>query len=260
MLNVQYDRMNEQVMDSIAIFKITRQSLGVDEIRAGVVAVAPVQGGDLPAAEYYRFMVPYVVEHGHLIAPGEMGCVLSHLSIYRRVVENGRGAVILEEDINASLDLLNQARTLCGKSGLDFIHLGWHPNVLSKRGFRGRRQGPDGVWEIDPRVGFVGAFAYYVSPRAAKELIAFHSPYPKKADAWADFIRSSSIVPYFRGIFFHPVERGGLSEERKSAKAYRLRRIVVAGLRRWVREKLNRFFVRAAFRKILLPGGGGLKG
>lgn len=247
-------QLSEQNID---IYKISVQEISPDELACGVIRIQPVMGGELPAAEYFQHMVSYVSSHGDLIAPGELGCALSHISIYRRIVECGRGALILEADMNASGEQLTQARALCAKFGADFVHLGWHPKVLDGRGFYARRCGDDGLWQIDPRIGFVGAFAYYVSPSAARELLGFHEPYPRKADAWADFFRISSITPYFHGIFFHPLERGSLTTERRVAKAFRLRRLLVIGLRRWSREKFNRLLMRMLFRKVVMPAQSG---
>lgn len=227
--------------NEIVIFKIAKNDISETESRNGVVRVDPVMGGDLPASEYFSKILPVFNKRGQILSPGEVGCTLAHLGLYKIIVENNQPAIILESDIAPTADELVTARRFCAAVAKDFVHLGWHPNRLRGIFFFGKsiaRIGKHTLFQLDPSINMYGTYAYFVTPKAAKELLVFHQPELAKADSWARFFAGTDIVPYFAGLFEHPDDRGNLQSERTkiipiSLQAIMLRKIstLVKGLR-----------------------------
>ena len=234
------------MINEIVIFKITKNDISEMESRNGVVRVDPVMGGELPASEYFSKILPVFNKRGQILSPGEVGCTLAHLGLYKTIVENDQPAIILENDIAPTADELVTARMFCAAAGKDFVHLGWHPNRLRGIFFFGKsiaKFGKHTLFQLDPSINMYGTYAYFVTPKAAGELLAFHQPELAKADSWARFFAGSDIVPYFAGVFEHPDDRGSLQSERTKIIPVSLRAIIlrkIATFARGLRFKIAR--------------------
>ena len=201
--------------EQIVIYKITNKPLTSLELKYGVLQIEPIMGGRLSAESYWRHLAEYYSNTKKIISPSELGCTLSHIKIYEKSLECDSGSIILEEDIETTEESLISAISLCQESGVDFIHLGWHPGVYKGTYFKGIYDHSTKLYRVNPYSKFYGTYSYYVSKRMASELINFHRSRTRKADAWGDFFEFSKIDPYFKGIFFHPNERGEVYKERK---------------------------------------------
>ena len=76
--------------------RILSSSLGEIEVFRGV------DGRELPAIEYYKFMVGArgYIKHGQILTPGEVGCALSHVRMLQEFLNsNAQIAVIFEDDV-----------------------------------------------------------------------------------------------------------------------------------------------------------------
>ncbi|WP_371192494.1 glycosyltransferase family 25 protein [Glaciecola sp. SC05] len=174
----------------------------------------PIIGADLPTSDYFKKVVPFYNSTGKLLTPAELGCALSHISIYKKVIDNNCGAIIFESDIVPTKKQLESASALCMNTTADFIHLGWHPDVDHGRYFKGSKSINAEMYKVDTSQGFYGAFAYFISEKMASELLDYHKISIKLADSWARFFLTSDIVPYFYPIFMHPPTRNEMHEER----------------------------------------------
>lgn len=223
------------------VFKITDDTLSKTELAAGVQQQTPVLGRAIPALEYFELVLPGYNHTGKLLTPGEVGCALSHICVYKKIVEFDTPALIFESDVDLRLDELEQAKELCSRSKADFIHLGWHPGVRHGRYFSVKKcRGKDEA-AVDHLNEFYGAFAYFVTPRLAAALIDFHSSSLNRADAWAIFFDHCDYEPYFAGIFWHPEERAELASERAlvNPAVYSLKFVsIIRYLKMLARQKL----------------------
>lgn len=236
MMNI--DLVSNQV--KIKIFKITHSALNLEERRLGVQKIEPVSGPNLLASRYFNYAVKRYNNFGKLLSPSEVGCTLSHLSIYKQLVNAESAALIFESDIEVTEKQLLKAISISEVSGVDFLHLGWHPNVYYGKYFRGRCLRDEPFWEVDHLNDFYGAFAYYITPKIAKDLISFHENL-NRADAWAHFFHEKNYKAYFYGIFWHPRARGQLNSERDcvSSSVYNVKpRSLTSYLSFFLRQKL----------------------
>ncbi|GHD98571.1 hypothetical protein U879_10090 [Defluviimonas sp. 20V17] len=208
---------------AVDIYKIGARPLSADERDMGVRPMAPVIGAELPTLAYFTHILGNFRDTGELLAPAEVGCALSHLSVYEEIVRSGRAAIILEEDISPRRDQLVAALDFAAQTRLPFVHLGWHPQARRGVYFLGRHDARASAILVDPARHFFGAFAYYLSPAAARELLAFQTETLRKADYWSLFFDSASFAPYFRPFFTHPEARGALDGQRQRAARWKPR-------------------------------------
>jgi glycosyl transferase, family 25 len=76
--------------------RILSSRLGEIEVFRGV------DGRELPAMEYYKFMVGArgYIKHGQILTPGEVGCALSHVRMLQEFLNsNAQIVVIFEDDV-----------------------------------------------------------------------------------------------------------------------------------------------------------------
>lgn len=224
----------------IDIYKITSDPLSDVEAKLGCQQITPIAGPKLPANSYFEKILGNFRETGELLSPSELGCALSHIFVYQRVIETGRAAIILESDITPSANQLSSAMAFCSETKLDFVHLGWHPQVSYGVYFIGLFDKKNQAYRIEPSQNFYGAFAYYFTPVAAAELLDFHEATLRKADYWSAFFEEADTPPYFRPFFEHPVERGELDRQRKSAFV-KTKRLTVRRVTKAVRSRLRTF-------------------
>lgn len=223
---------------AVDIYKIGARPLSEHERQAGVRPVAPVIGADIPTLAYFTHILGNFRDTGELLAPAEVGCALSHMSIYEEILRRDRGGIILEEDITPRRDQLDAAQVFAARTRLPFVHLGWHPQARRGVHFLGRHDARAGAIRVDPARHFFGAFAYYLSPDGARELLAFQTATLRKADYWSLFFDTASFAPYFRPFFTHPEGRGTLDGQRRSAARWKPR-ATPHSLERYLRGRLR---------------------
>lgn len=178
------------------------------------IVVAPIMGNTLTAKEYFELTRIWYNKSGKLCTPSEIGCAMTHLEIYKKIIEKNRSALIFEADIVPTLNQINSVREIVEKTQKDFIHLGWHPSVADNIFFKGKLDKATNLYEINPNIDFHGAYSYYITPKAAKMLIDFHNKALRPADSWAIFFNEFDITPYFYPIFTHPPHRGNMHSQR----------------------------------------------
>jgi glycosyl transferase family 25 len=202
----------------IDIYKITDENVKFANNYGEFITINPIKGVALSAKEYFGFVHKCYSSTGDLLTPSELGCTLSHLEVYRKIVEKNTGAIIFEADIDLDDKLVIKAFNVIELAKKDFINLGWHPNVHKNIFFWGKSTEIEGLYLIDYKIKFYGSYSYYLSAKAAKELLSYHEKCLMKADSWVNFFETASFQPFFCGIFTHPLERGILSSERDLIK------------------------------------------
>lgn len=186
------------------------------DIEAGfdIEFVEPIIGAKLSTTEYFSKVLPFYNETGKLLSPSELGCALSHISIYKQIIARKEGGIIFEADIIPTKEELEIAKNLCLSTTADFIHLGWHPDIRYGRFFKGKKSSKLNMYKVETSKEFYGAFSYYISEKMALALIEYHKESIKLADSWSRFFMCFKITPYFQPIFMHPPARSEMHKER----------------------------------------------
>lgn len=207
--------------NSFDIYKIAEQLEPSEEaLQIDICRIDPVWGDELSAEEYFKLAHTFYNEHRGLLTPKEVGVTLSHIEIYKRIVASNVAAVIFESDIAVSGLQLDYFQNIIKQQPLDFIHLGVHPNSFGGRYFWGRKlKVHHGIYIASVHLDFYGAFAYYLSPKAAAMLVEIHENCLHRADDWARLLSKMELRAYHAPLFPHPAERGALEEERKMLRS-----------------------------------------
>lgn len=163
-----------------------------------------IRGSELSPEAWEQLVAPVDEQlrlNKRLLKPNEVGCALSHLAAYRRILERQEpGGLILEDDA-LLLPNFSKALSVLKSSQADWLVMGY-PKWLA--------------WEtkhaswIDPivkpsalsdffhegmttRNGDQGALAYYVSRQACQDLLALNQPVRVVADRHVFFSKTIRI-------------------------------------------------------------------
>ena len=179
------------------IYKIT-EKLTEFEDKIGVKRVPPVWGDKMSPEEYFHHMNPRVESGRRLLLPGELGCALAHLQVYKSILNHSNSALILESDIELTKHKLERADDVIERTqSCDFIHLSKY-----RLAFRKSVIGPE-LYSPDTSQSFWGTAAYFVSVRMAAYLRSHHERYIDLADNWQEIFVNSPYPPIYSPIFPH---------------------------------------------------------
>lgn len=109
-LDERKDRMNKM--------KGQLQRLGLDYVR-----FPAINGRDVFDSDSTFNRKRFFLENGRKIVPGEIGCALSHMSIWKEVARSGAYALILEDDANISDAIVRFIQTEELYSKFDFLKI-----------------------------------------------------------------------------------------------------------------------------------------
>lgn len=136
------------------------------------------------------------------LSPTEQGCLLSHMSVWRRVAsERPAAALVLEDDC----ELLTPFQAVLAspwlrREGAAIVQLGHHsarhpPAHGAEVCFFGRALAP-GVRLARLAEFPMGAYAYVVTPEAAERLLRFAVPFRMPADWVTGYAPSAGVAAY----------------------------------------------------------------
>jgi glycosyl transferase family 25 len=222
----------------------------------GAEIIEAVDGRRLSAQELaacYREDAAKALLPGGMTA-GEVGCALSHLSIYRRMLERGLPwAVVMEDDallgrdfrpvLNAVVQQLDSSRPeICLFSLVD-KYTNW-----------GRKKIVHKYWLVRPMRAHSG-HCYLLTSAAAKALLEFNYPVHSPIDNWMYFggrgiARVRAVVPYCVG--WAPCEKDSTIEPERKTRDAEPAGSPARRLRQWCRTKLyERFLYQLGIKQIL---------
>lgn len=178
------------------------------------IHIEGVKGGEITAKEYFNLAVNGRVKP---LTPGELGCTLSHLEIYKKFLQTGDDfALIFEDDAIfpstlTSYELLNQIKKIeledCFLLSLGGVQMKVCRNVRGE--FQKSKILSKTIIKINPhfynRVCYT--FAYVIDRKMAEVLLAYHRKL-RRADDWSylyDFNPKAKI--YMTNLIDHPVEQ-----------------------------------------------------
>jgi len=171
---------------------ITRE---LQKASADYEIVTAVDGRELDMTDA-TLIAPSFAANG-IFPEGSAGCALSHLGIYRKIIEDGlEVALIIEDDAMLPPDLDKLAEEVCAHlSGAEVALLSVdcpEPVKLSRQGtvrLSGGRQLALPIDIAQPR----NTGAYLITREACERMIKLLLPIRRNADAWQFFYREGAL-------------------------------------------------------------------
>lgn len=125
---------------------------------------------------------------GRRCEDGELGCALSHLALYRKMIDEGIGvACVFEDDVIFNARMPEQLYRVGSFLNSDL------PRVVL---LSSRRVIANDNWEIEPILGDFGTFAYMINLSGAKAILSENLPVQRPADQWSWWRRLGKIELY----------------------------------------------------------------
>lgn len=175
--------------------------------------VDAVKGRDLSVSEFYQYVEKtYINQNRRLLSPGELGCSLSHVKLYKDFLASGAShALVLEDDvigddaaIESVLGLLNdlpeEALLICGgQEGLD-----------TRKYQMGKKisQGPATLFRVakfSQQYTFRGC-CYVITRKSAQAVLDKQFQFIALADDWDWYLSGTSLDMYYTKLFEHPLD------------------------------------------------------
>jgi glycosyl transferase family 25 len=174
--------------------------------------------------EYKPLKVKYL--QGYELTPNEIGCFLSHKAAWKRCVEGALPTLVLEDDFVLSSEFESTLKTLLSEiSRWDLVRLQGLYEVPSEIVFEGRE-----IILAKNQGDAVGATAYLLKPKAAKELIKHSADIYEPVDHFLEHHRKHGLE--FLAIRPYPVD----ITRAKSTIADRSERAPIKGFRKRIRS------------------------
>ena len=158
-----------------------------------------VDGRVMSAEDMAKHFAADIAAHVYgALNPSEIGCALSHLGIYRLMVEQGiASAVIVEDDVALASDF---ATLLDEQTGLSTMFGADEPVMVQlthvRRGYRFGARAVGNYKVVRPDGGVWGTYGYFITLAAAQRML--HGAYPVRtvADYWRYFEQQNFLTLY----------------------------------------------------------------
>ena len=178
-----------------------------------------VLGSALSSAEYRQATSPFrsLMAYGATLEKGEVGCALSHMAVYRRIVAEGLPfALILEDDCTFSCDF---HRVVCDVE--TFVDASKRQVVLlSAHGISDEEKKSDNG--IIPLTTGTCADAYVITNAAARTILMVnHHPVVVPCDMWGRFRKRFGVELYRATPCTVWQDSRFVTENKKNHKPYR---------------------------------------
>lgn len=123
--------------------------------------------------------------HGKDLTPGELGCAVSHIKFFQKIIETNEVGFVLEDDVafsdGARAAFEKAEKFLCEAKGPTLVQL---PGLE-----RDLRRGKDGLGDFVKVPAAIGAYAYGINPEAAKLLLKVFTPIKMPIDKYDYLIK-----------------------------------------------------------------------
>lgn len=156
--------------------------------------IEAVDGRKLSAAErtasYSSWRTRF--RHGKDLTPGELGCVMSHLKFFQKIIETNEIGFVLEDDVSFS----DGARAAFEKAE-KFLQEAKGTTLVQLPGLvRDLRRAKDGLGDFVKVPTAIGTYAYGINPAAAKLLLKAFTPVKMPIDKY-DYIIKHLGLDFF---------------------------------------------------------------
>ncbi len=159
------------------------------KINADYEFIAAVDGRELDLSDAELYQPSWI--QNPAFRPGAAGCALSHLAIYRKVLEtDAAAALILEDDVNLPGDLTALSEAVAREmTGAEIVLLNFHSDQPCRITRIGAAKLPASRLLVDveniDQVSSTGC--YLISREACERIAAKRIPLASFADAWGAF-------------------------------------------------------------------------
>lgn len=208
------------VSESTNNARLTRFNAQFGALVDDFIVMPGVMGGQLSARDYYRHLHENYNHTQRILSPAEVGCALSHLAIYQKVVSHQAPAVVFEDDVIGSKAALAKARELATKvQPHQVVILGGLNGLPEKKWIKTLEKGPSASNSLhlylDSSAAKISALSYpylgrtcsyIIGHEAANIIIEKQNNCLHVADAWGYFSEQSALEFYYINLFDHPVE------------------------------------------------------
>lgn len=199
---------------------------------------------------------------GRSLVRGEIGCVLSHLSVYKKMIkEDIDYALVIEDDVDGKINLTEINYIIkCLPSDFGLVLLGHHPKYSRQRDTAIKK-----LKSYKPYNGYsisnfaeipAGSYAYIISKAYARKRLDEFSVISKPIDEWVLEDNVYGIYPAIFRIHENYTTNSELDIERSSIYIYRNSYSRVKDKIRLCLEKINlleKIFIIKGKIKSILP-------
>ena len=221
-----------------------------------------VDGRLLSEKDLAKFSDPAAVNRSpHWLNKGAIGCALSHLKVYRKIIDEGlEMAFIIEDDLvlpkTIKTDLNEIEKELKHREIVQLFFASFKPCPLSRVGMVNLTNGSlvYPVKAIQP----ISAAAYCISRKAAESMIKHILPIRVAADAWNHYYKLGAFdsfrcflpmrleVKHFKSVidYIDPSSpKGRFSEWIDNAKLPGINQLLKWLRKQTIKEKTSQFFL-----------------
>ena len=167
----------------------------LEKARAPYEIVTAVDARDLDLSDV-DLVAPHVLDRSSF-RPGAVGCALSHLLVYRTVLESGFDrALVLEDDLLLPPDLAELTGGVAEEmSGAEVVLLNFHGDGRVQLMREGSRSVPSSRVLAHPvgLHGLTSAGAYLITSEACARMIEIALPVRAHPDDWEFFVREQAL-------------------------------------------------------------------
>lgn len=182
----------------------------------GYFTVTPaVMGATLATADYYNYVCVNYNYSQRILSPGEVGCALSHLNIYNKIIEDNAPAIVFEDDVIGNDEALTQALELAGViKPNQILILGGMNGLAEEKLLKFVNNDSSALTKLNPSVKKLHPLAYqdlrrtccYIIGAEAAAIIAKQQQSCLVvADDWGTFSKNNSLDFYYADLLDHPV-------------------------------------------------------
>jgi glycosyl transferase family 25 len=209
-----------------------------------------VDGREMSAEDMAKHFAADIAAHVYgAMNPPEIGCALSHLGIYRLMVEQGiASAVIFEDDIELAPDF---ATLLDDQTGLH-SNFGAHEPVMVqlthvRRGYRFGARTVGNYQIVRPDGGVWRTSGYFITLAAAQRMLIGAYPVCVAADYWLYFEQQRFLKLYAltpNAVWDHALSQHSFISEGRHPRRRIRRRLGYALKRVWKAVVIKPLFVK----------------
>jgi glycosyl transferase family 25 len=138
-----------------------------------------------------------VMAHRQWLSNGAIGCALSHLKVYRKILDEGLDyALVMEDDVLLKPEFstwIRKFRPLPGQSDISLLYfVSWAPCLLIRESMQ---EFYPGIRLYQPKDAGqpITAAAYIIKAEACRTMLQKLHPVAWAADSWGDFVKIGAV-------------------------------------------------------------------
>lgn len=202
------------------------------------IFINAVDGRTLTTTEYFKLVTPNLYENNRLLSPAEVGCALSHMHVYEKIIQENKPAIVLEDDVIGNDESLEKAISIAKKTKPDdVIFFGGYDHIQEAKDIylkaSPEQTSTHTIYEIDEQsyIYLGSTCCYAIGANAARVTLNAQKKALKLADNWYKHALNSNMQFKFTQLLRHPpfynasLNNSEIEKQRKSLsykKTYKL--------------------------------------